>query len=93
VCKILYGTAYRTPFCSQILGEGEPEPEKISTFSVSFQWNPSWRAKLSLVGFRSRISNHRMEDPYAGLSQPNTQTINGMELGATFFPTGALSSP
>jgi outer membrane receptor protein involved in Fe transport len=84
-CKLLYGTAYRTPFSSQLLREKEPEPEKISTLSASLQWNPSRRATMNLVGFRSRVSNHRMEDPYAGLSVANSQIINGLEWEGRFF--------
>lgn len=86
VYKLLYGTAYRTPFSKQLLGERKPEPEKISTLSASIHWGIEKRANMSLVGFRSWIANHAMEDPFAGLSQPNSQVINGLEWEGSFFP-------
>ena len=42
-------------------------------------------------GFSSRIDNHLMEDPYAGLSQPNHQKIYGVELMGNVFPMKELS--
>ncbi|MBN2420121.1 MAG: TonB-dependent receptor, partial [Deltaproteobacteria bacterium] len=79
ILKTLYGTAYRTPFARQLLGDGNPELEKIKTLNLQVLWKPSERAGLSLCGFSSKIHNHIMEDPYAGLSMPNEQRIYGME--------------
>jgi outer membrane receptor protein involved in Fe transport len=45
---------------------------------------------LSLVGFISRIDKSIMEDPYAGLSLPNHQTIPGIELEASYAPHATL---
>ncbi|MDY6972950.1 MAG: TonB-dependent receptor [Thermodesulfobacteriota bacterium] len=90
VLKGLYGTAYRTPFARQLLEEGEAELEKMRTFSVQIAWKPSNRAGLSLCGFASRIKNHIMEDPYAGLSLPNHQDIKGLELEGHVSPVKDL---
>ena len=84
--KSLYGTAYRTPFAAQLLEEEEPELEKIKTLSLQVAWKPSNQAEVSLCGFVSRIENHIMEDPYAGLSQSNEQTITGVEIEGRLSP-------
>ena len=86
VFKVLYGTAYRTPFASQLLEEEEAELEKIKTLNVQIAWDISKRAGLSLCGFASRIENHIMEDHYAGLSQPNNQDIKGVEIEGYLSP-------
>ena len=84
--KSLYGTAYRTPFAAQLLEEEEPELERIKTLSLQVAWKPSKYAEMSLCGFMSHIKNHIMEDPYAGLSLPNQQTITGVEMEARLSP-------
>jgi outer membrane receptor protein involved in Fe transport len=86
VFKVLYGNAYRTPFASQLLEEEEAELEKIKTLNVQIAWDISKHAGLSLCGFASRIENHIMEDPYAGLSQPNNQDIKGVEIEGYLSP-------
>ena len=90
VFKVLYGTAYRTPFASQLLEEEEAELEKIKTLNVQIVWDISKHAGLSLCGFASRIENHIMEDPYAGLSQPNNQDIKGVEIQGRLLPVKGL---
>jgi len=84
--KSLYGTAYRTPFAAQHLEEEEPELEKIKTLNLQVAWKPSKEVEASLCGFVSHIENHIMEDPYAGLSQSNEQTIKGVEMEGRFSP-------
>ena len=91
VFKVLYGTAYRTPFASQLLEEEEAELEKIKTLNVQIAWDISKHAGLSLCGFASRIENHIMEDPYAGLSQPNNQDIKGVEIEGRLSPAKGLN--
>ena len=76
VLKLLYGTAYRTPYAKQLLDEECPDLEKIKTLNAQVSWNPSKKAELSLCGFASWIENHIMEDPYAGLSLPNLSLIH-----------------
>ena len=89
--KVLYGTAYRTPFARQLLEEEKPELEEIKTLNVQIAWKPSSRAGLSLCGFASRIDNHIMEDPYAKLSVPNDQDIKGVEIEGYLLPVKDLA--
>ena len=84
--KALYGTAYRTPFARQLLGDEKPELEEIATLNLQAGWKPSERGGLSVCGFTSSIENHLMEDPYAGLSKPNRQRIYGVELNGHISP-------
>ncbi len=90
VFKALYGTAYRTPFSRQLLEEGDAELEKISTTSLKISWQPEKRYGLSACGFFKRLSDHIMEDPYAGLSIPNNQKIRGVEVEGHLSPTDTL---
>ncbi len=90
VLKLLYGTAYRTPYAKQLLDEEKPDLEKIKTLNAQVAWNPSKRAGVSLCGFASWIENHIMEDPYAGLSLPNSQDIVGLELEGHLSPMDDL---
>ncbi|HEY5497362.1 MAG TPA: TonB-dependent receptor, partial [Syntrophales bacterium] len=88
--KLLYGVAYRTPFARQLLEEGQPDMEEIKTLNLQVAWKPSPRAGLSVTGFFSRIENHIMEDPYAGLSLPNSQNIKGVEVEGRYSPLKSL---
>ncbi len=88
--KLLYGVAYRTPFARQLLGEQAPDTEEIKTLNLQVAWKPSRQASLSVCGFASRIDSHISEDPYAGLSLPNRQNINGVEIEGHFSPVRSL---
>jgi outer membrane receptor protein involved in Fe transport len=90
VFKALYGTAYRTPFARQLIEEGNAELEKISTTSLKVSWQPEKRYGLSVCGFFKRLSDHIMEDPYAGLSIPNSQKIRGIEMDGHILPIDTL---
>jgi outer membrane receptor protein involved in Fe transport len=90
IMKLLYGVAYRTPFARQLLDEGKPDTEEIETLNLQVAWKPSPQAGLSVCGFISRIGNHIMEDPYAGLSLPNEQNIKGVEIEGRFSPVKSL---
>ncbi|MFZ5569109.1 MAG: TonB-dependent receptor plug domain-containing protein [Thermodesulfobacteriota bacterium] len=90
VVKLFHGTAFRTPYASQLREEDELEPEKITNLSAQVAWKPSMVLDMSLCGFNNRIANHVMEDPYAGLSSPNTQTINGLEFETRLHPHDTL---
>ena len=90
IFKLLYGSAYRTPFSRQLIEEEEPDLERIKSLSLQIAWKPSDMASLSVVGFSSRISNHIMEDPYAGLSLPNKQDIQGVEMEGRLIPFKGL---
>jgi outer membrane receptor protein involved in Fe transport len=89
--KLLYGVAYRTPFARQLVEEGKLDLEEIRTLNLQVAWKPSQRASLSLCGFVSRLDNHVLEDPYAGLSLPNHQNIRGVEIEGRFSPVKNLS--
>lgn len=88
--KTMFGTAYRTPFARQLLDEKEPELEKVTTLNTTVAWSPTEKTELSLGGFVNRIDDHIMEDPYAGLSNPNHQTIRGVEAGGRITPMDGL---
>ncbi|MCP4692954.1 MAG: TonB-dependent receptor [Desulfobacterales bacterium] len=101
IVKLLYGSAYRTPFAKQLLNKpafdltepsvvGTPDLENIESLSVQISWKPSNEAELSIVGFSSAIENHVMEDPWAGLSQPNHQDIYGVEIEGSLSPVETL---
>jgi outer membrane cobalamin receptor len=90
VTKLLYGVAYRTPFARQLLEEESPDTEEIKTINLQVAWKPSSRAGMSVCGFVSRIEKHISEDLYAGLSLPNRQTIQGMELEGHVSPAKSL---
>ena len=88
--KTIYGTAYRTPFARQLLEEDEPELEEVTTLNATVAWTPTEKAELSLGGFVNRIDDHIMEDPYAGLSNRNHQTIKGLEASGRITPFDGL---
>lgn len=90
VFKVLYGTAYRTPFARQLKEDDEPDLEKITNLSAQLSWKPKKWIELSLTGFTSRIEDHVMDDPYAGLSQANRQDIDGFEFELHYVPLKSL---
>ena len=90
ILKVLYGTAYRTPFSRQLREDEEPRLEEIENVSAQISWKPKKWMELSLTGFASRIENHVMEDPYAGLSLPNRQDIDGVEFEIHCAPLDSL---
>ena len=91
VLKLLYGTAYRTPYVMQLTSGVEPNLEEIETLNLQVSWKPNEKVNLTVGGFSSRIDNHLMEDPYASLSEPNHQKIYGVELMGNLTPMKALS--
>ncbi|MBN1827533.1 MAG: TonB-dependent receptor, partial [Deltaproteobacteria bacterium] len=88
--KALYGTAYRTPFARQLRLEDEPELESIETGNLQIAWKPARYVSMTATGYLSRVRNHTMEDAYAGLSQPNRQDSEGVELECTVTPSEKL---
>jgi outer membrane receptor protein involved in Fe transport len=91
--KLLYGTAYRTPYTSQLLEKQDAqfeeistELEQINTFNVELSWQRKDRFGFSVGGFVNHISNHVMDNAYAGLSDPNHQKIYGVELEGRVVP-------
>lgn len=90
VVKLFQGTAFRTPYARQLRGESAIQPERITNISAQVAWKPSMVFDMSLCGFNNRIDNHVMEDPYAGLSNPNEQAIIGLEVETRLHPHESL---
>lgn len=88
--KLLYGTAYRTPFARQLLEEDEPELEGVETVNLNVSWEPYECFGMSICGFDSDLDDHVMQDPYAGLSEPNHQDVYGWEFWAHVDPLEEL---
>lgn len=80
--KVAYGTAYRSPYSSQIFGGKSFDPEAISTVNAQLAWNPAPERLFTLTGFYSHLRDHIQEDPYGGLSFPSSQKILGLEFSA-----------
>ena len=91
VFKALTGTAYRTPSPRQLFADGKVDPEEIRNASLEISRKIGTKAEVSLGGFFNRISNHVMDDAYAGLSIPNSQDIKGIELSGTIMPADNLT--
>lgn len=104
--KLIYGTAYRTPFALHILdsegifsgtpdeekgGSTKHELEKINNVSFQIAFKASSNMKFSMCGFNCRIDNHVVADKYAVLSLPNSQKVKGMEFEANYSPFKALN--
>ena len=81
IFKSIYGTAYRNPFAKQLQENGGNQLEKIQNINAQLSWKNS-ETQAAITLFRNKIENHVIEDRYAGagLSSPNSQTIDGIEL-------------
>jgi outer membrane receptor protein involved in Fe transport len=90
IFKLLYGSAYRTPFAKQLLAQNTPDLEEIKTISLQAVWKPLDRLSFSAVGFFSKMDNYIFNDPYAGLSLPGNQDFYGLELEADMELSKAL---
>jgi len=78
--KLVYGTAFRTPYPNQLIGVDPLEPEEITTANLQILWTKYRGKSLSFTLFHSRISNYIFDDVYGGLSLPSDQEIWGVEL-------------
>jgi len=93
IFKVLYGTAYRTPFARQLRRldiQDDLNLENIESLNLQTIWEPSRKWRFDICGFWNRIEDHVMEDLYAGLSLPNHQEITGVELQARYSPLVSL---
>ncbi len=88
--KLLWGTAYRTPFARQLYEGENPDLEEIKSLNLQVAWEKPRRMGFSATGFYQWLDNHVMEDPYGGLSFPNDQEIYGMEVKGHVFPHKTL---
>ncbi len=82
IFKTIYGTAYRIPSAGQLTEGSNNHLERIESANAQIAWKSGKEKKISLTLFRNKISNHVIEDRYAGagLSSPNNQSILGAEL-------------
>lgn len=77
--KAIYGTAYRTPYATQFLGDKSTHPEEVKTLNLELTYHHDKRFRLSLIPFYNVISHHINEDPYGGYSLPDEQNFLGLE--------------
>jgi outer membrane receptor protein involved in Fe transport len=96
--KLMWGTAYRTPFAQQLFEARNPDwyearspdLEEIRSLNLQVAWEKPRRMGFSITGFYQWLDNHVMEDTYAGLSLPNEQKIYGLEAEAHYSPNSSL---
>jgi outer membrane receptor for ferrienterochelin and colicin len=78
--KLLYGSAYRTPYNQEMVGRKDLDPEQIQNLSMNFTWHPSASFSFSSTIFWNEIRHHIQEEPYGGFSKPGFEDIYGGEL-------------
>jgi outer membrane receptor for ferrienterochelin and colicin len=77
--KLLYGTAYRTPYNQELVGRKGLDPEQIQNLSMNFTWHPYASFSFSATAFWNEIRHHIQEEPYGGFSKPGSEDIYGGE--------------
>ncbi|PID73460.1 MAG: hypothetical protein CSB33_03570 [Desulfobacterales bacterium] len=80
--KLLYGTAYRTPFAKQLRDNANVSLENIESVSLQTSWRPAEGLQMRMAGFWSRLEDHMDEKNMGGLSLPNHREFYGAELDA-----------
>ena len=85
--KLLLGTAYRTPYNTQLVNRTDLEPEKIQNLTLELDYHPFDNFEIKLTGFWNYIKNHVSEDPTGGLSDSSSQNIYGIETSIKWKPT------
>lgn len=91
--KASYGSGYRTPVAKQVEFALDDRLEQIRTVNLQLQYKPGRQTLFALTLFRNDIEEHVVGDRYegAGISLPNDQTIDGIELEWAFAATDTLS--
>ncbi|MCG8638259.1 MAG: TonB-dependent receptor plug domain-containing protein [Desulfobacterales bacterium] len=91
--KTILGSGYRTPFAKQISLDMSNHLEQIKNINFQVQYQPNRKTQFAITLFRNDIDNHVVGDRYegAGVSLPNSQTIEGVELEWKFSPFETLS--
>ena len=93
VLKLIYGTAYRTPYSAQFLGRDSlDDPEEIRTLTLELRWQAARGLSLFVSPYYNRVRHHVSEDPFGGYSRPLSQEFLGAELGFTWRGRGARLS-
>lgn len=77
--KATYGSAFRTPYSRQLVDADGLRQEKIRTLSARLSWQPDDDRLYALTLFHSKLSHHRSEDPYGGLSLEDEREMFGAE--------------
>ena len=92
--KLLYGTAFRTPYNQQLVGAKGMDPESLKNVSLNLHWEPGitgigqdYGLVADLTFFWNGLEDHVKEDPYAGLSLPGEGEIYGTEFSLSLRPT------
>ncbi|HID97092.1 MAG TPA: TonB-dependent receptor [Thermodesulfobacteriaceae bacterium] len=89
--KLLYGTAYRTPYARQLAGREDLEPEQVQNASACVTWRSVPSVTVAAMAFWNQIRHQTRKDPYyGGLSDPGSQNIYGLELEAGWQINPAL---
>jgi len=88
--KLMYGTAFRTPFPNQLIGIDPLEPERNDTVNLQVLWKQIRNSQWAVTLFYSQIANYAFEDPYGGLSFPSELEIRGVELSGELALTPYL---
>lgn len=88
--KLLYGDAYRTPYNLQLVGISNQEPEQVQSLSADLNWQPITGLSLSAIPFLNRLRYHIQEDSRAGLSEPGSTDITGVEFVGQWQASQAL---
>jgi outer membrane cobalamin receptor len=93
IVKASYGSGYRTPSAKQLYQNTGSHLEQIKNYNLQLQYKPSRNTLLGIAAFRNDIDNHVVGDRYegAGVSLPNSQTIDGVELEWDFKVIDRLS--
>ncbi len=79
--KLVFGTAYRTPYSAQILGSLSRKPEKVESVTGELSFSPNYNLRLFVSPFFSVVRNHISEDPFGGYSTPSDRYFLGVEPG------------
>ena len=87
--KAGFGTAYRTPYSSQIFSTIHYDPEGVETYNLQLGWNPNSDTSVTLTSFYSRLTDHVQYDPFGGLSKPFDEKTAGVEFS---FITGIFDN-
>ncbi len=90
-CKLIYGSAFRTPYNQQLVGRSGLDPEMVQNVSFNVDWAPVEPVEMGLTLFWNKLRRHTVEDPYGGLSHPGGEEIYGVEWEARAKITEGLS--
>ena len=88
--KLLYGTAYRTPYNQELVGRKDLDPEQIQNLSMNFTWHPSPSFSFSSTIFWNEIRHHIGEEFYGAFSKPGSQDIYGGEFDISWQVSRSL---